>query len=189
VLPGQYYDSKTGLHYNYFRTYDPSTGRYIESDPIGLRGGINTYVYSDGSPIINIDPYGLWSIGLEAYLGVGGGIDLSYSEGTLEFTGKIGVGIGGGLAFNPLGTPSEHSQNCGSGYIARTRAEVGAGLGLGVVDLGAAVTGSSGNAVTTPVGGGFVETSYPSISTDGSAGFGLKASANVSAEIGSYTNW
>ena len=39
-FPGQYYDQETGLHYNYFRDYDPSTGRYIQSDLIGLRGGL-----------------------------------------------------------------------------------------------------------------------------------------------------
>lgn len=58
-VPGQYADDETGLHYNYFRDYDPSTGRYVESDPIGLRGGINTYLYSGNDPIVKIDPLGL----------------------------------------------------------------------------------------------------------------------------------
>ena len=59
MLPGQYYDQETGLHYNYFRYYDPTTGRYITSDPIGLAGGLNTYVYVDNNPLYWIDPFGL----------------------------------------------------------------------------------------------------------------------------------
>jgi len=60
-FPGQYFDQETGLHYNYFRDYDPKTGRYIEPDPIGLAGGVNTYAYADNSPTKQTDPLGLAS--------------------------------------------------------------------------------------------------------------------------------
>jgi RHS repeat-associated protein/uncharacterized repeat protein (TIGR02543 family) len=58
-FPGQYYDQETGLFYNGFRDYDPATGRYSESDPIGLAGGMNTYTYGRNNPLRYTDPLGL----------------------------------------------------------------------------------------------------------------------------------
>jgi RHS repeat-associated protein len=58
-LPGQYFDKETNLHYNYFRDYSPEIGRYLQSDPIGLFGGLNTYAYVENKPVLLMDPQGL----------------------------------------------------------------------------------------------------------------------------------
>jgi len=58
-FPGQHYDGESGLHDNYFRGYDPRTGRYTGFDLIGLGGGANGYAYVGGNPLSRIDPLGL----------------------------------------------------------------------------------------------------------------------------------
>jgi len=63
-MPWQYYQSETGLNYNWNRDYDPLAGSYIESDPIGLRGGIATYAYAYDSAPNYRDPSGRFAIAI-----------------------------------------------------------------------------------------------------------------------------
>jgi len=56
---GQYYDAEAGTVYNNYRYFDPSTGRYLQSDPLGLAGGVSTYGYTNANPLATVDPLGL----------------------------------------------------------------------------------------------------------------------------------
>jgi RHS repeat-associated protein len=88
-LPGQYFDAETGLHYNYFRdSYFPDLGRYGQSDPIGLAGGMNTYLYANANPLSYTDPLGL-NPGVGCLAGA--------------WAGPLGCGVGAGIGTAIMG--------------------------------------------------------------------------------------
>ncbi len=110
-FPGQYYDTESGLHYNYFRHYNPETGRYITSDPIGLSGGSNTYSYVLSNPIAYIDALGLDVI-VTLYKGQNGNIFNHIGVGTTtgskaNKTFGLGPDSGIGLLFPVPGHVSQ----------------------------------------------------------------------------------
>jgi RHS repeat-associated protein len=129
-LPGQYFDKETGLHYNYHRDYDSLGGRYIQSDPIGLAGGINTYGYAYQNPINNFDPNGeeVWGITF------GGG-----------YTAKNGTAVG-----NSITLALDHKGN----FSVLTTHEFGEGAGKGISFFGRGLFGFGDNNVNSLEGPG-----------------------------------
>jgi RHS repeat-associated protein len=132
-FPGQQYDPIVGLHYNYYRDYDPAVGRYVESDPIGLKGGPNTYLYANARPLDSIDPNGLDPVrgavwGGNAGTAIGG--VLGGPPGA--WIGRVlGSGIGAGLGYLVVQCLKDEPETCRDHYQACLLSGWGGKVGYG----------------------------------------------------------
>ena len=90
-LPGQYYDKETALHYNMKRDYDSGIGRYVESDPLGIRAGLDTFAYVGSSPLLSVDPDGLinWK---GTFSGAAGGLVFGFGAYYFTVTSECACG-------------------------------------------------------------------------------------------------
>jgi RHS repeat-associated protein len=160
-FPGQYYDAETSAWNNGFRDYKSSLGRYVESDPIGLDGGVNTYVYVGNNPLSNADPSGRcpWCIGAAIGAVTGGiaGYETGGWKGAL-IGGVVGGAIGGAAPWASLAVGSAAAEVTGSvlaGQVATTvtfSAVNAAGAVIGTV----ATNGAEGNPLMQDVGSAVV---------------------------------
>jgi len=157
------------------RYYDPAVGRFISEDPKSFGGGdVNLMAYVQNNPIMGIDPLGLWSFTGSLYAGAGGSITIGKDNGQWFATGRAGIGLGGGISYDPNGgIPGPDIKNPGVGGMvlsASTQVNFNAGPVSASVEGGVARNYS--NQESSPFGGlsGSLIGSFKGINADTSIG-------------------
>jgi RHS repeat-associated protein len=164
-FPGQYFDAETALNQNWNRDYDPSIGRYVQADPLGLIAGHNIYTYVEGDPLKSVDPFGLWQITFSGGDAFGGSISFGHNSGQWNLSIHGGAGTGLSIQLEPYDTgcrsrgiytsfKAERDFRIGSrGYTIGTEIGGKAGIGIGVsvsVAPGVTVGGESSGVPNRP---------------------------------------
>lgn len=136
-FPGQYGDKETNLSYNYFRDYDALTGRYVQSDPIGLTGGLNTYLYARGDSLTYIDPSGQNPF-IVCLAALGGGFatgywgpDLAIAVSTFGAKIQSASEISGSRASEAVRCASGETNACKAATLAEKQLVPAAGSAVG----------------------------------------------------------
>ncbi|MBB6367942.1 RHS repeat-associated protein [Xanthomonas sacchari] len=189
-FPGQRYDALSGLNQNYFRDYEPGTGRYVQSDPIGLGGGMSTYAYVGLNPAYSKDLYGLESPGWWSFPpgvqrerwresqkhGYRGELNFQLSLGGSYGNFAAGGSGEGGIALDTSGKICLYMKGCGTtpvagGFIGGLGGTAGFSCGTGGLSEG------KSSSVQLQIGAmeGAGAKGSVEVSKDGSASLGINA--------------